>query len=171
MTVSDRDDKSAQEQESLSRSAIKREMLALQEVGERLVALGPRVWDQLALSPGIRDGLEESRRIKSHNAMRRHVRRLGKLLRAEDPEWVKQLIDRIDDRHEPDKARIYRVERWHERLLERGDAALVELLEICPDADRQRLRQLIRAALKKREEDKLFSAGGKLFKYLRDLKL
>ncbi len=155
------------EKQGLSKSAVKREMLALQQLGQRLMELGPRTWEQVELSTTVRDTLEESRRLKGNTALRRHVRRLGKLLREEDAEQVKALFDRIDNSHTQDMDRFHRLERWRDRLIREGDTALEEMLTVCPEADRQWLRQMIRAARKELEGGKAPAASRKLFKYIR----
>ena len=159
------------EQETPSKSQVKREMQALQDLGERLMALNPQAWDTFPLSAELREALEESRRIKGHNAMRRHIRRLGKLLREEDTEQVALLFRQFDRDHAQQTRHQHLLERWRERLLNEGDAALQELLLLCPTADRQQLRQLIRSGQKEREMEKPPAAQRKLFRYLRDLNL
>jgi ribosome-associated protein len=159
------------EQQGPSKSAVKREMLALQRLGQRLMESGPRLWEQLELSAALRDALEESRRLKGNAAVRRHVRRLGKLLREGDVDQVKILFDRIDNAHSQDRDRFHRLERWRDRLVGEGDAALEALLAVCPGADRQRLRQMIRTARKELEAGKPPAASRKLFKYIRGLDL
>jgi ribosome-associated protein len=169
MTEQDADDFAVEEE--ISKSELKREMLALQQLGERLVKLAPGRWTEFAFSPVMLAALEESRRIKSHNAMRRHVRRLGKLLRDEDTELVKALFQRMDNAHLQDTQRFHRLEQWRDRLLQQGDSALQALLEACPDADRQHLRQLIRTARREEERERPPTARRKLFKYLKTLDL
>ena len=157
------------EDELVSKSELKREMHALQKLGERLIGLKPQQWEQLNFSGTMIDALEESRRIKSHNAMRRHTRRLAKLLKNEDADQVEQLFSRMDDEHLQDTHHFHRLERWRERLLQGDDEVLNELLDVCQNADRQHLRQLIRAGKKELAENKTPAAQRKLFKYLREL--
>jgi len=164
-------DPTEEEQQSVSKSEIKRELLTLQLLGERLVKLHPQQWEQFGLSQIMLEALEESRRIKNHNAMRRHVRRLGKLLRNEDAALVQTLFGRMDNEHLEDTDRFHRLEQWRERLLTEGDIALQALLEIAPEADRQHLRQLIRAGRREREQAQSPAAQRKLFKYLKELDL
>ena len=154
-----------------SKSEIKREMLALQALGERLVGLGPKRWEAFRFGPAMLEALQESRRISSHNAMRRHYRRLGKLLRQEDTALVQQLLQRMDDEQLQDSRHFQRLERWRERLLTEGDGALQALLEACPEADRQHLRQLIRGGRREREQGRPPALQRKLFRYLRELDL
>jgi len=159
----------AQDEELISKSELKREMLALQSLGERLVKLKPALWAQFNFSPVMLAALEESRRIKSHNAMRRHLRRLGKLLQTEDAELVAKLFSRMDNEQLQDTGHFHRLERWRDRLVGEGDKILGELLDVCPNADRQQLRQLIRSAQKELREHRAPAAQRKLFRYLREL--
>jgi ribosome-associated protein len=159
------------DQEEISKSQIKRELLELQDLAERLAGLKPEIWNKFSFSETMNSALDESRRIKSRNAMRRHIRRLGKLLRKEDVGQVRDLFQRMDNDHLEDTRRFHRLERWRDRLLEEGDSALKELLDECPNADHQHLRQLVRAGVKERLQGKSPAAQRKLFKYLRELSL
>jgi len=154
--------------EGPSKSQIKREMLALQELGERLMGMRPEQWGQFPLGPRLRDALEESRRIRGHGALRRHVRRLGKLISEEDPEAIREVLARLDSAHEGETRRLHLLERWRDRLLAEGDEALAELVVECPEADRQQIRQLIRDARKESDQGKPPAAARKLFRYLRE---
>ncbi|MEJ1384511.1 MAG: ribosome biogenesis factor YjgA [Candidatus Sedimenticola sp. (ex Thyasira tokunagai)] len=157
------------EDQLVSRTQLKREMMLLQKLGERLVGLPASLWEQFNFSPVMRAALEESKRIKSHNAMRRHVRRLGKLLAKEDAEQVSELFARMDNEHLQDTNHFHRLERWRERLLQGGDEVVNELLDVCPDADRQQIRQLVRQSQKEQQLGKPPAAQRKLFKYLRKI--
>jgi ribosome-associated protein len=157
------------EPEGVSKSQLKREMLELQLVGERLIKMSTAQLADFPLTPDLLDALEESHRIKGHGAMRRHVRRVGKLLRHADSDAIRQLLERLDNSALLEKQRFHQLERWRDRLLEEGDGALTELLELYPEADRQQLRQLIRAAQKEQQQTAPPAAARKLFRYLREL--
>ncbi len=157
------------ESEEVSKSQIKRELLELQKIAERLTGMSPAQRAPLPLTPVMLDALEEAKRIKSHNAMRRHIRRIAKLLRNEELDAIHALLDRIDNRHMEENRRFHQLERWRDRLLEEGDDALAELLAECPHADRQHLRQLLRAAKKEQENGKPPASARKIFRYLKEL--
>ncbi len=157
------------EPEEPSRSQIKREMLALQDVAQHLIAMPNVRLANLSLTPRMQEALEESHRIKGHNAMRRHVRRVGKLLRSEDTEAIQTLLQQIDNRQQDETRHFQQLEQWRDRLLKEGDAALEELLREAPGADRQQLRQMIRNAHKEQERGKPPVSSRKLFRYLREL--
>lgn len=155
--------------EEPSKSQIKREMLALQQLGERLSSLSPGVLARMPLSNPLQEALEEGGRIKSLNALRRHYRRLGKLLRNEDLEAINRVIGEIDNRHQADVNRFHALERWRERLLDEQNEAFGEFMQAYPDADRQRLRRLLQDARRERERGGPPSSYRKLFKYLREV--
>jgi ribosome-associated protein len=142
-------------------------MLALQKLGERLSRTPASQLARMPLSEEMRSALEESGRIKSHNALRRHYRRLGKLLRNENLEPIQQVIDEIDGNHQAGVDRFHVLERWRERLIEGGSEDFGEFLATFPDADRQHLRHLIQAVQREREREQPPAAYRKLFKYLR----
>ena len=155
----------------VSKSQIKRELAALQQLGARLVELNAEQWRQLDLNESLLAALEESRRIKGHSAMRRHIRRLGKLLKDENADRVKMLFAQLGEKHLQETHRFHRLERWRERLINECDQAFEDLLQQCPDADRQHLRQLIRTCRKESEQERPPAAQRKLFRYLRELPL
>jgi ribosome-associated protein len=157
--------------EQPSKSEIKRELAGLQRLAERLLSVGPTQWQRMGFGPKMMEALEESARVKGNNAMRRHIRRLGKLLRDEDSERVSALFADIDNLQRAENDRFHRLEQWRERLLQGGDAAINDLLAQCPEADRQQLRQLVRAGVRERQSERPPAAQRKLFKYLRELSL
>jgi ribosome-associated protein len=144
-------------------------MLALQKLGERLTRESPGVLARLPLSDELLAALDEAKRIKSLNALRRHYRRLGKLLRSEEIEAIRQVFDEIDRGHQAGVARFHALERWRDRLLDGDSEDFGAFLDNYPHADRQHLRQLIQTAQRERELGRPPAAYRKLFKYLREL--
>lgn len=98
--------------------------------------------------------------------MPRHVKRVASLLEREDLGAIEALLESRQARDQAAAARHHRVERWRDRLLAEGDAALGELLDLCPGVDRQGLRQLLRAAQRDRDAGRPEGAR-KLFRALR----
>ncbi|MEN8179289.1 MAG: ribosome biogenesis factor YjgA [Pseudomonadota bacterium] len=144
-------------------------MLALQKLGERLTREGPKVLARMPLSDEMQAALDETKRIKSHNALRRHYRRLGKLMRHEEIEGIQRVIDEIDNRHSAGVAKFHVLERWRDRLIEGDSEDFGAFLSEFPEADRQQLRQLIQAVQREREKEQPPAAYRKLFKYLREV--
>jgi ribosome-associated protein len=69
-----------------SKSARKREYIALQKLGEELIALKEPDLDSLPLDDRLREAVMEARQIKAHGALRRQKQYIGKLMRHIDPE-------------------------------------------------------------------------------------
>jgi ribosome-associated protein len=69
-----------------SKSARKREYIALQKLGEDLIALKDSDLDGLPLDDNLREAVQEARLIKAHGALRRQKQYIGKLMRHIDPE-------------------------------------------------------------------------------------
>jgi len=67
-----------------SRSARKREALALQELGVRLTLLKPAQLQQLPLPEQLLEAVLEARQLKSRAALARQQQYIGKLMRALD---------------------------------------------------------------------------------------
>jgi ribosome-associated protein len=153
--------------EAPSKSQLKREALALQALGERLLELPPARLERMRISERLRSALEESRKVKGHSARRRQLRWLGKVLSGENSDQLAELVAQSDARQQADNRRFHALERWRDRLLAEGDGALPDLLGRYPDADRQQLRALIRNAEKEQAEGKAPASARKLFKYLR----
>ena len=152
----------------VSKSELKRDMDALKEIGTRLMELKPAQLDKLDLHYRLRAALDESKRITSHNARKRHLGFIGKLLQDQEIEPVMALLDQLDSTGDEYNRRFHQLERWRDRLIQE-DSALTEYLAGNPDAEPQHLRQLVRNARKEAEQSKPPAAARKLFKYLREV--
>ena len=78
-----------------SKSARKREYLALQKLGEELIALREPDLQSLPLDEGLLEAIMDARRIKAHGALRRQKQYIGKLMRHVDPEPIKAAMERL----------------------------------------------------------------------------
>lgn len=133
-----------------SKTQRKQEMTARQALGVRLVGLNPTQLAQLALPEPLREAIAAARGITAHEARRRQLQYVGKLMRQVEPEPIERALADLTGDSRAAVALLHRCERWRERLLA-DDAALTELLDEHPAADVQALRALIRAA--RREHD------------------
>ncbi|MDH5823387.1 ribosome biogenesis factor YjgA [Luteimonas sp. RD2P54] len=157
-----------------SRSQQRRDALEVLALGERLAALSPAQLQQLPLPEALLAQVLEARRVTSHIARKRQLAFLAKQMRREDDETLQAIRDALEAGGEAarqETALLHRAETWRERLLADGDAALAELLDAHPGADRQRLRQLVRSAIDERRRDRPPRAYRELFRLLRELLL
>lgn len=152
-----------------SKSQVKRELHALQELGERLTTLKTDVLAKLPLTDALQKALAEAPKHKAHVARKRHIQYIGKLMREQDVEAIVSLIDQLDSSTREYNERFHALERWRDRLIEGGDAALESFVADYPDTDRQHLRGLIRHAQHEAAHNKPPAAARKVFKYIREL--
>ena len=157
---------------SESRSQNRREALEVLALGEKLVDLTAAQLARLPIPEDLLEHIEYSKRITSHGARKRQLAFLAKQMRREDDATLDAIRDALEANSETSKravALMHRIEHWRERLLAEGDAALVELLDEYPGADRQQLRTLVRNALAEKAKNKPPRAFRELFRELRDL--
>ncbi|MCO4756538.1 MAG: DUF615 domain-containing protein [Oceanospirillaceae bacterium] len=158
------------EEEWVSKTQIKKEMLALQTLGEKLSTLTAEQLKTVPMSEPLRAAIEECSRIKPRSgAMKRHMNYVGRLMRTEDAEEIEQAMGRFEAGSQAHTAMFHRLERWRDRLIEGGNDELQTYLAENPEADIQHLRQLIRNAKKEAEKQQAPATARKLFKYLREL--
>lgn len=161
------------EYEGPSKSEMKRESARMQALGEQLMALKEFHWDKVPLSDAMREALEESLRITSHEGLRRHKQYIGKLMRNEDCEAINAYLSKLEDHRELNTRAFHALETLREQLIEGGNEVIGEVLARFPLADSPKLRQLVRNAKRERTEHSEgkhgTEHGRKLFRYLRDL--
>jgi ribosome-associated protein len=157
---------------SPSRSQKRRDALAVFDLGEKLVALSDAQLAKVPMPDGLRDLVRESKRITAPVAHKRQLQFLAKHMRREDDDTLEAIRrslehDRSDARRET--AELHRYEAMRDQLLEGGDAALAQLIDAHPQADRQHLRQLIRNAREERLHNKPLHAYRELFREIKRL--
>ena len=159
---------------SESRSQNRREALEVLALGEKLVDLTPAQLARLPIPEGLLEHIEYTKRITSHGARKRQLAFLAKQMRREEDETLEAIRDAMDANSETSRREVaimHRIERWRERLLADGDAALSELLDEHPEADRQELRTLVRNALAEKAKNKPPRAYREIYQVLRGLML
>lgn len=142
------------------------------ELARQLSGMTPQQVARLPVPEHLLPHIDETRRITSHIAHKRQLQFLAKQMRKEDDEVLEAIRDALDvhgDAARVEAAQLHRAEGWRDRLINDGDAALAELLDAYPRADRQHLRQLARNAHEERLKNKPPHAYRELFRELREL--
>ncbi len=152
----------------VSKSEMKRDMEELQKLGEELVGLKPSTLAKFPLSEDLAEAVKDAQRFKNE-ARRRQLQRIGKLMRYEDPEPIQAALDKIRNKHSQNTAVLHKLEQLRDRVVEEGDTAIAEVIDLYPAADRQRLRQLARQAAKEKSTSKPPRAYREIFQILKDL--
>ncbi len=155
--------------EGPSKSQLKRESLALQDLGAELVKLPESQLAALDLPENLRDAIELARRITSHGAQKRQRQYIGRLMHDVDAEPIRALLEQLRGSDRVSKARFQETERWRDRLIAEGDTALAEFLERRPEADRQHLRRLISEAAEEAAAGRPPRHARELFRYIQGL--
>ncbi len=151
-----------------SKSELKREARALQELGREVLELPHSHFAQMPLSGEMHDAMALYKRLHQREARRRQLQFIGKRMREEDVEGIRAALQNIRDRDRLFRQHFHKLEGLRDKLVAEGDAALGEVLTDHPHLDKQHLRQLIRQAHKEARENKPPAASRKLFRYLAD---
>jgi ribosome-associated protein len=158
---------SGMQDEIVSKTRRKREMHDLQALGAELVGLSPAHLERMVLPAALAQAVHEARRIPSHEARRRQVQYIGKLMRDLDAEPIRAQLAAVHGGSAEERARHQRLEHWRARLLE-DDGALTEFAGAHPASDLQQLRALIRNARREQAAGRPPRAFRELFRALRE---
>jgi ribosome-associated protein len=153
------------EGERPSKSALKREMLALQVLGQKLVALTGAQLAKLPLTDSLRLAIVQTQKVTAHEARRRQMQYIGKLMRTADHEAIRSAYDELMGGSLASVALMHQCERLRERLID-DDAALGEFVEQNAGVDTQWLRAKVRAARLERSAAKPPRHARELYKWL-----
>jgi ribosome-associated protein len=147
-----------------SKSQRKREMTALQKLGETLVNLPQAQLELIPLESKLRAEIDHARTIKDHEGKRRQLQYIGKLMRHVDAEPIEAALAKIQIKHQQNTARFHLVEQWRDQLIAQGDTQLESFVSQFSQADRQHLRQLVRNAQQGKR-----GAEKELFRYIQEI--
>jgi len=138
---------SAQDYDRPSKSQVKREMLALLDLGKQLVDLPGEKLKQLPLPEKLSDAIRLAQRTTSREGRRRQIHYVGKLMREVEAAPIIAQLDTWKNGSREQTNAMHRIELLRDRLL-RDDDALTKLLDAYPSLDSQQLRALIREGRK-----------------------
>ena len=157
---------------SPSRTQQREDALEIRALAEKLVALTPARLAKLPIPEELMPHILETKRVTSHIAHKRQLQFLAKQMRRQDDDVLNAIGEALDDSGEALRKQtvlLHEAEQWRERLLAEGDAALAELMTEFPQAERQKLRQLVRNANEEKAKNKPPRAFRELFQEVRAL--
>jgi len=160
-----------QDYERPSKSEMKRQVNALQDLGELLVNEPRDRVKRVPMPEDVRDAILEAQTITNHEGRRRQLQFVGKKMRTLDEAEIaaiKQVIDSWKGASKAETAALHALERRREKLLA-DDQALTNLLAEHPELDAQHLRTLIRNARKEQAESKPPKAYREIYQILKQL--
>ncbi|HOY22868.1 MAG TPA: ribosome biogenesis factor YjgA [Cellvibrio sp.] len=151
-----------------SKSQAKREMTALQKLGELLIDFNDK---QLAMIPAeekLLDAIHQARKMPHREARRRHLQLIGKIMRETNHEEIQAAVDKVQARSDQYINRQHQVERFRDMLIAGDKQIFQTLVTNCPGIDVQHLKQLVRSAQKERDENLPPKSSRKLFSFIRE---
>jgi ribosome-associated protein len=151
-----------------SKSQLKRESTALQDMGAELVTLSAGQLKKIDMPEALLIAVREAQRITKNGAIRRQRQYIGKLMRDVDVGPIKAALDEIKGVSVAATARQHALERLRTEVME-NEEVLHKLLQEHPELDIQQLRQLRRNAIKEKQLNKPPRAYRELFRILREL--
>ena len=138
-----------EEDDFISKTRRKREMRDLQDVGAALVALSEGELARLGLPESLLDAVLACKRITKHEARRRQVQFIGKLMRNVDAAPIAERLRALDAPTQRDTALLHLAEKWRQDLI--GDpGAMARFKQEFPEADQDHLANLVKGALEER---------------------
>ncbi|WNO59917.1 ribosome biogenesis factor YjgA [Rheinheimera sp. MMS21-TC3] len=157
------------EEEGKSKSQIKREMHALQAIGEELVALSPAARAKLPLDEELNDALVLADKLsKKREALRRHIQFIGRLMRDRDLTELELGLAKLRNTNQAATRQFHKIEQLRDKMLEDNDVVTAFIADH-PTVDTQQLRQLIRNAKKEQEKQLPPKAYRELFQLIKPL--
>ena len=150
-----------EEDDFISKTQRKRQMTELQDVGAALVELSPEQIKRLDLPEDLREAVLECKRINKHEAKRRQMQYIGKLMRHIDAAPIVEQLSALQAPSRKQTALFHVAEKWRDEIM-RDDTAVARFASEFPAANQQRLRALAGAA---REE----KSKGRAPKHVREL--
>jgi len=151
--------------EWVSKSQLKRDSKALQDLGRQLAGYSPTQLAGIPLDEPIRDAIALAQKLHNkRGAQKRQFQFLGKLLRGVDVEPILEAVDRIENADRYDKIRFRLSEQWRERILAEGDPAIHALCAEYPALQRQALRQIRRNWQQAKTDEKKTRYARQLFR-------
>ena len=152
-----------------SKTRRKKDSHDLQDLGEALVAMPDGRLVDLPMDESLFDAIRQYRVTRTHEGRRRQMQYIGKLMRRNDPEPLREAVAAMQLGQAKDALALHDAERWRNELIA-SDSALDGWLVEHPQADVQQLRSLIRAARKDASvapEQRSGKAFRELFRFLR----
>lgn len=151
-----------------SKSQVKREMTALQKLGEQLIELNDKQLATVPVEEKLLDAILEARKMPHREARRRHLQFIGRLMRETNHEEIQAAVYKLQARSDQYVHRQHQIERFRDLLIEGDKHIFQTLVTNCPGIDVQHLKQLVRSAQKERDENLPPKNARKLFAFIRE---
>ena len=130
------------EDDFISKTRRKKQMHELQQVGAELVALSPEQLARIEMPESLREAVEDARRFTRHEARRRQIQYIGRIMRDIDAGPIVEQLAALTAPSKRQTALFHVAERWRQELLADG-SALERFVKEFPEADPHRIRSMV----------------------------
>ena len=157
-----------QEDDFISKTRRKREARNLQDVGAALVELSEEQLERLGLPERLFDAVLACKGITKHEARRRQIQYIGRIMRDVDSEPIAEQLRAIESPSRRETALLHVAEKWRQDFLD-DDEAIARFAREFPEADLDHLRNLVRGAQEEKRASKPPKKFRELFHAVNDL--
>ena len=152
--------------DKISKTKRKQQMHELQDIGEELVELSKEALSKIPMSEDLLDAIKEYKRLNAHEARRRQMQFIGKIMRKEDTAPIREKLEQIRGSSTAATALLHRIERYRSAMIAK-DEAITQFLSDFPHASVQELRTLVRNTRKETEQAKPPKSFRELFQFIK----
>jgi len=160
------------DEEGYSKTQQKNESLAIKKFGLELIELSAQKLANLPISDVTLKSLIDYQKMKTNLAKKRHIMFIGKCLRNEDKQSIRDFLDSSSAENLKDKntkkTQTDPDDEILEQLIEQGDSFIDKLLLENSNLQRQSLRQILRNIKSAITAEKKQVAMNKMKSYLKD---
>jgi len=137
------------EDDFISKTRRKRQMHELQHAGAELVSLSAEQLARIEMPESLREAVEDARRFHRHEARRRQLQYIGRIMRDIDAGPIVEQLAALKAPSRRQTALFHVAERWRQELLADG-SALERFVKEFPEADPHRIRSMVDEAREER---------------------
>jgi ribosome-associated protein len=152
-----------------SKTQKKREMLALQELGEELARLNAEQLAKIPLTDELHEAIRAVQGMSKHGARYRQMQYIGRLMREADVAHIQEVLDILRNKNNLATAHFHQLEKWRDQLIAGNEEIMNDILRKFSDVDIHHLRQLVRNAQKEQANGKALKTSRGIFGYLKEL--
>jgi len=131
-----------EEDDFISKTRRKKQMHELQHVGAQLVALSADELARIRMPESLREAIEDARRFTRHEARRRQLQYIGRIMRDIDAGPIAEQLAALKAPSRRQTALFHVAERWRQELLA-DDTAMERFVKEFPEADPHRIRAMV----------------------------
>jgi ribosome-associated protein len=157
-----------EEDDFISKTQRKRQMHDLQDLGKALVKLSREQLARVDMPENLREAVNECRRFTRHEAIRRQMQYIGRIMRDIDAEPIAAQLAEIEAPSKRQTALFHVAEKWRDDFVQSPDA-IAQFVKDFPAADVEKLRSLAEQAREEKRTSKPPKRYRELFHVLNGL--